>query len=607
MSQTSQVLPLKILRASVPSFILAVIIVLGSFLVTVIFGLLAYQVYFLNRVHLGVQINEVEVSQMTPFEVRQLVAKQAKDLLDRPITLLSDEETFTFTAAELGAQVDIERTIELAFSVGRQGPFLTDLRSQLQTMSQPVQIVPVVTFDTGPANNALLNLAHTLDRPTRDAQLLWHDDLSLEVIPAQTGRTLDIEASRALIRKAIILRTDNPVNLVLHTYEPLIIEAEPAHQQLEALLSRPLVFIFNERSWSLSPETLAEMVIIGQQWHEGGPGRVTVSFNQATLAAHFHDLALQINQPAIDAWFDLNEETWTLHPIKTSQNGYSLDVTAAMTMANGVLQTPGRRHLALPVLIESPAVPMENPEQLGIKELVSSATSYFKGSSTERMQNIQVSASKFHGLVIPPGEVFSFNQHLGDVTAENGFVESLIIQGDRTAVGVGGGVCQVSTTAFRSAFFGGFEIVERWAHGYRVGWYETGSSPGLDATIYSPNVDFKFRNDTNSYILIQTDTDLTAGTITFNFYGASPNRTVTISEPLESNKVPHGPDIYQEDASLEPDEVKQVDWAQDGVDITIYRTVLEGDKVIHKDTLFSRYRPWQNIYKVGPTSKEDKE
>jgi vancomycin resistance protein YoaR len=250
---------------------------------------------------------------------------------------------------------------------------------------------------------------------------------------------------------------------------------------------------------------------------------------------------------------------------------------------------------------------MENPEQLGIKELVSSATSYFKGSSTERMQNIQVSASKFHGLVIPPGEVFSFNQHLGDVTAENGFVESLIIQGDRTAVGVGGGVCQVSTTAFRSAFFGGFEIVERWAHGYRVGWYETGSSPGLDATIYSPNVDFKFRNDTNSYILIQTDTDLTAGTITFNFYGASPNRTVTISEPLESNKVPHGPDIYQEDASLEPDEVKQVDWAQDGVDITIYRTVLEGDKVIHKDTLFSRYRPWQNIYKVGPTSKEDKE
>jgi len=170
-------------------------------------------------------------------------------------------------------------------------------------------------------------------------------------------------------------------------------------------------------------------------------------------------------------------------------------------------------------------------------------------------------------------------------------------------VGIGGGVCQVSTTVFRAAFLGGFEIVERWAHGYRVSWYETGSVPGLDATIYTPDVDFKFRNDTNSYILIQTNTDPVAGTVTFNFYGTSPHRTVIVSDPIESNVVKHGPDIYQEDPSLKPGEVKQVDWAKDGVDVTIYRTVKEGDTIIHQDTLFSRYRPWQNVYKVGPGTK----
>jgi vancomycin resistance protein YoaR len=109
--------------------------------------------------------------------------------------------------------------------------------------------------------------------------------------------------------------------------------------------------------------------------------------------------------------------------------------------------------------------------------------------------NIGVAASKFDGVIVPPDRVFSFNEHLGPVTKEAGYDESLIIQGNRTSVGLGGGVCQVSTTAFRVAFFGGYELVERWAHGYRVGWYETNSVPGLDATVYSPDVDFKFRND----------------------------------------------------------------------------------------------------------------
>ena len=193
------------------------------------------------------------------------------------------------------------------------------------------------------------------------------------------------------------------------------------------------------------------------------------------------------------------------------------------------------------------------------------------------------------------------------MTEENGFVESLIIQGDRTAVGIGGGVCQVSTTAFRAAFEGGFEIVERWAHGYRVGWYETGSGPGLDATIYSPHVDLKFRNDTDGYILIQTESNLRTGTVTFNFYGTKPDRRVYISEPLEANHVPHGKPIYEEDASLKPGEIEQVDWAKDGMDVTVHRTVMEGDDVVHQDTIISRYQAWQAVYKVGPGFKQEEE
>jgi vancomycin resistance protein YoaR len=132
-------------------------------------------------------------------------------------------------------------------------------------------------------------------------------------------------------------------------------------------------------------------------------------------------------------------------------------------------------------------------EQLGIRELIHAETSYFYGSSRERVQNIQAAAARFHGLLVAPGEVFSMAQALGDITLDNGYAEALIIVGNQTIKGVGGGVCQVSTTLFRAAFFAGYPIIERHAHAYRVYYYEKVAGnrinprlAGLDATVFCP-------------------------------------------------------------------------------------------------------------------------
>ncbi len=584
--------------------LLALIITGGSFLVVVIFALLTYQVYFLYRVYPGVQLGGFDISQIDETGLQTLVGAQAAQLRRRPLTLQADGMAYTFTAAELGATTDEAQTVAAAFAVGRQGPFLVDLKTQLRLLNRPTSIVPQIGFNSGPANTVLLSIAQNINRPAQDARLILHPDLSLEVIPAQTGQTLDIEATREKIRQAVLSKSADAVPLVIQRATPAVTQAEPARQTLAALLSGPQTFTFNDQSWTLSPEQLAAMLAISADPAPAGSGQITLALNQAALAAYFHGLSLEIDQSPIDAWFTFDEKTKRLTPIIQSQTGYTLDVADAVLLAEDMLKTPQQHTWALPVIVEVPAVSSENPAELGITDLINEATTYFKGSSAERMQNIQVSASKFHGLVVPPGGIFSFNEHLGDVTAGNGFVESLIIQGDRTAVGIGGGVCQVSTTAFRAAFFGGYELVERWAHGYRVGWYETGSVPGLDATIYSPTVDFKFKNDTASYLLIQTETDLKAGTVAFRFYGAPTGRTVIVSDPVQSNVQPHGPDIWQEDPSLKPGEIKQVDWAKDGVDITIQRTVKQGETILHQDTIFSRYRPWQNIYKIGPTASD---
>ncbi|MEZ4684041.1 MAG: VanW family protein [Caldilineaceae bacterium] len=216
-----------------------------------------------------------------------------------------------------------------------------------------------------------------------------------------------------------------------------------------------------------------------------------------------------------------------------------------------------------------PAVDMNRVAEMEIRELVASGTSYFRGSG--RILAVEVAAEKFDGLVIPPNELFSFNEGVEDVTSANGFEDSLVILGDTTAVGVGGGVCQVSTTVFRAAYSGGFPIVERWNHGYVVSWY---GEPGLDATIYTPTVDFRFRNDTGAYLLVEPVVDGVAGVITFNLYGTKPDRVVTIGVPNRSDVIEPEPPTYRVNEALATGERKQVEWERE-MTVTVERTIVE--------------------------------
>ncbi|GAB4528082.1 MAG: VanW family protein [Anaerolineae bacterium] len=587
----------------------------SSLLVALFLSLVLYQLIFINRVYIGVSTMGVDLGGATRAQAELAVSRRADDYLAFPVTLRYGDKLWTLTAREAGATLDVPATVEQALSVGRRSFLLDDLTEQWRALRRGVEIEPVIHYDTGPANMSLAQIAQVVNRPSRDAQLLIHADLSVEAIPAQVGLTLDVEATREAMHRQALARGEGPIALVVVETPPAVTQVEEARRLAEALLSGPITFTFSpERTdtgadhkiyeWSLHPPQLAEMVLITEEIRPDGTGRVWLAPDGGKWTAYFNQLAAEINRPARDARFEIDPATGQLTVLQPSQEGWTLDVPQALARV-AALPTQPANHIELPVTITPPAVPMEEAHNLGFDSVVAEATTYFKGSSEARIRNIRVAAEKFHGVVVPPGQVFSFNAYLGPVTAEAGFEDSLIIWGDRTSVGIGGGVCQVSTTAFRAAFFGGFEIVERWAHGYRVTWYEIGSGPGLDATIYTPDVDFKFRNDTPYYLLIQTYTDEEAGTLTFRFYGTPLNRVVTMEGPFEENVVPHGADVYQEDPTLPEGTIKQVDWAKDGVDVTVRRTVKEGDVIIHQDTFFSRYKPWRAVFLVGTAADDN--
>jgi len=296
--------------------------------------------------------------------------------------------------------------------------------------------------------------------------------------------------------------------------------------------------------------------------------------------------------------------------IENSTIGRAMDIPNTIAAVNDALLR-GEHNLPLVVNEIQPAVAdTATAESLGIRELVSSQTSYFRGSSSERMQNIQIAAERFHGIFVAPGKTFSMGEIMGDVSLDNGFSEAWIIYGGRTIKGVGGGVCQVSTTLFRTAFFAGFPILERVPHAYRVSYYELNSSgrdaglAGMDATVYFPLVDFKFVNDTPYWLLMETYFNASAQSLTWKFYSTRDGRTVMYETTGPRNLVSAPAPLFEVNPDLNAEQMKQVDWAADGSDVTVTRTVWLNGAVYFVDTFQTHYEPWQAVCQFGSGTED---
>ena len=217
----------------------------------------------------------------------------------------------------------------------------------------------------------------------------------------------------------------------------------------------------------------------------------------------------------------------TLTPAKTVR-GLDVYDLRSFLLAN-------QTNITLPVVTTAATNKLSDTNNLGINELVAAGESDFKGSPKNRIHNITVGAAKYNGLIISQGEEFSFNQYLGDVDAEHGFLPELVIKATGTVPEFGGGLCQVSTTTFRAAMNAGLPITARRNHSYAVQYY---APQGTDATIYPGSADLKFINNLSSPILIRTRIEGTK--LYYDFFGTKDNRTVTFDGPTQYDRKPDG-------------------------------------------------------------------
>ncbi len=562
-------------------------------------GVFAYQWRYAGRIYRGVNVLGWDVSGMTQGDAEAYLHDKIRYYEDARLVFRGGGVSWEASPQDLGAQLDAHAAVAEAYAVGRAGDFRRNLWRQIDTFRNGHTVVPNTVFDPVQARGYVERLAEKIDLPARNADVTL-EGYSARVIPSRVGRRLDVNAAVLEIEQRILRHSEAPIDLEIDLIVPTVRDAPAiaAKQRIDQLLSAPIEVRYEDRTWTITREILRQWLVLDKPASEGEPAFRTY-IDPAQVRGWVEPLAAQVYQLPEDARLDFDPSTGQVQVTKMSREGRALDVDATTDRIVAATESV-ERTVVLRVIIEKPAVDARDVGNMGIRELVSKATTYFKGSPAGRVKNIQVSASKFGGVVIPPGGVFSFNRYLGDVSEEEGYEEAYIIEGDRTAVGIGGGVCQVSTTAFRAAFFGGFPIEERWAHGYRVGWYETNSIPGLDATIFSPLIDFKFRNDTGAYLLIETEVDERAGTVTFYFYGTKPDREVELEGPEIENVTPPGDPVYEVDEELPPGTIKQIDWANEGSDVTVHRIIKKDGEVVTREEFESHYEAWSDVYLVGP-------
>ncbi len=591
-------------------FFLFPILAVGLILGAVVLGLVYFENSHQERIYPGVIIWGVDLGEMTRQEAeRALLA--AFSYPDEPAFTFHDPgtgQTWVATPAQLGATLDAEATVAKAYRIGRGNTAWDNFSTQADTYLYEEHLSPILVFDSNAAISFLETMALEIYQPVINAGLIFAEE-RLITTPSQVGRQVNMADAYNQLAAPLASLGGAEIELVVDETQPEITDEAAANAFVRAqqLASEPITVFLAERTFVddpepqvLSREELASMLLLEFD-DSSTPPRYIVRLDEAALSAWLEPLAPLLKTEPAKARFIFNDDTGELEVLQNSVPARRLDIPTTVEQILAHATTDDRQ---IPLTIEW-VKPLVNEdatgEELGIIELVTQGQTQFTGSSAVRVHNVAVAAARFHGIVISPGEVFGFNEHLGDVSLETGFEEGLIIFGGRTIKGVGGGVCQVSTTAFQAAFYAGFPVMERTPHGYRVGYYEQGEGPGMDATVFSPEVDFKFVNDTPYHLLIETYTNETDQRLTFKFYSTSDGRTVEKSDAQVYDVVPHPPDLYEEDPELAPGEIKQVDWSADGANVLITRVIRAADgSLLREDNFFSHYLPWQAVFHYGP-------
>jgi vancomycin resistance protein YoaR len=430
----------------------------------------------------------------------------------------------------------------------------------------------------------------------------------------------------SMIDNSVCARTIEPVILERVLVEDVELSGmtrseaeETLYQYVDEVILQPLVLISGDEAWQLDPTDIGLHVFIPEiveralavgrtgSWLErlrfrrSSPRKIVsipliASVDEDLLKDFVFDLMTEIHIPAEDAVFVINQDDTV--SVKPSKIGRCLD---PRDLGSHIREVVSRRHDRTLVLNVQPIMPSLTTSQanaMGIKECISKFSTSFDPGNKSRVHNIQEAANAIDGTILSPGETFSFNKTVGPRSTETGYLDAPVMVDNDLVPGIGGGICQVSSTLYNAVLLANLSVVARVNHSMAPAYVPA----GRDATVAYDYIDFRFRNDGSSHVLIKFS--VSKNTITSKVYGYIPgSQKVSIVTSIDE-KIPPGI-IKKEDPSLAlGDEVVEDNGAW-GYVVTVYR-VVERDGMEQSRQLISkdRYRPRSKRVRVGIASSE---
>jgi len=581
------------------------LIVLGAGLGLMALSLLAaYFIYYQDKFYPYVYINQREVGGLTITKAQQLLLQEVEsheiNWQSNQLVLQNGTASVSAQLSELDIAPDINQALETAWQESRN----------LFNFSPKQYDVPL-KFDLVKIKVLLEALKEQSDDLGTPSAYIYQGNV-LEVNKGVADRILPIEENMLLVAQHLenlslgkIQRSDLNLQTTQHnTIIPLSEqEVEQALQRGQRFLQAKLTLKFDYQSVILSTQQLLDFVDLRS------------GFNKQKIAEYLQKLANEhINRPSRDAVFRYDDKTLEVLEFQADLSGLELDSQASQEAIKKFLQqvedaeaavaaetaTTTEAAIELPLRSTPAVVQIKDTNNLGINEVVGFGESWYDHSSPNRIYNVDVATKRISQHIVAPQAEFSFNQTLGEVSSSTGYRDAYIIEGGMTKLSAGGGVCQVSSTLFRSLLDAGVKITRRLPHAYRVSYYEIGNEPGFDATVYSGNVDLRFVNDTPAHILIECQSDAQNLHMYCKLYGTSDGRTNEIVKYRKWGQSPALPTVYIPDPNLRKGQLRQIDWSASGIKAEFTNIIRDKDgQVLREDYYYSSYRPWAAKYLRG--------
>jgi vancomycin resistance protein YoaR len=521
-------LPTRKNRSASRKIAYGLLVALGLFVLTTV----ALRAAYASRIYPGVWGHGVYLGGLTPNEASKLLDKETLAYSQNPILIEANGKTVSVPQKDISVTYNNETLSKELMRQGRDGNIAEQIISQWALLAGIASRDNTsLTYDDAALATTTIAINNELAKPSVNASYQVAEG-KVGFTAGTAGKRLDYGALGLALHSALARLDEQIIPVQTDSVEPSVdsatLEANKALAQ--SYISSPLQLGYAGKTWQVDPATAfgwlhsttsPEAKVYSQNLLEGYYGAATpakeLEFDAARIDSYLTEISKEIDQAAIDAQLNVTDNRATV--FVASRDGKKLNVVRTRDAILASLNTTdAQRTIAMSVDTTKPTVNEESINNLGIKELLSEGISYFPGSSANRLTNVRVGAARYNGVLLKPGEVFSFGKLLGNVGPEEGYTPGWVILGDRQEEQYGGGLCQVSSTAFRAALTAGLPILERVNHAFAISYYTAPYGvPGVDATIYYPPVDFKFRNDTDAHLLIQTE--MIGTTLKFRFYG----------------------------------------------------------------------------------------